>query len=456
MRIDDLRCTTTGDLSRAAATITWEDCDRPQRDIYFETDAAFADELTCNPDAFLLAAFTPAMRHGERRVRVKGKACPQLRNGLITAMQILRRWYGEARHRPVDIEATEGFAPPVPRAPARTASFLSGGVDALATVRSNRLDFPLGHPSSIADGFFVHGLDVGGYERLQNNRDNSKLAIAALTGFAQQAHLTLIPVRTNVRHLDDDDTFHYREFYGAILSAIAHSFSRRLTTAMIAAGSSILDLNPIGSHPLLDPNYSSASLAIEHDGIRYLRMEKVGLISQWDAALRTLRSCFDPFRSAQAINCGQCEKCLRTMTELLVHGKLRECPTYPLDDISPGHLQTIIADPTEVLKLAGADPASLPREQEILIACRCLGPANVYYWRELMAPLAQIGRHDLTEVIEAKLAEHERFLARLRRPHERLQARERTRQRLKRFDQQYLGGRLITLKRRLTGRGKDG
>jgi hypothetical protein len=188
MKIHDLHCSQDNGRVRGAATVTWEDCEQTQREIYFETDARFADDLTCNPNAFLLAAFAPAMRHGERRVRVERKVCPQLRNGLVTAMQLLRRWYGEARHRPVAIEPTESFAPPMSPSLSRTASFLSGGVDALATVRSNRLDFPLDHPGSIADGFFVHGVDVGRYEDLQNNQDNSNLAAAALTEFAPMSH----------------------------------------------------------------------------------------------------------------------------------------------------------------------------------------------------------------------------------------------------------------------------
>lgn len=46
-------------------------------------------------------------------------------------------------------ESTLGFHPSVPRTPPRVASFMSAGVDALATLRCNRLDYPLNHPASV-------------------------------------------------------------------------------------------------------------------------------------------------------------------------------------------------------------------------------------------------------------------------------------------------------------------
>jgi hypothetical protein len=426
MKVDDFNKNVEGGLASVSATVTWEDADRPERRIYIKTDAQFADDLDCNPNAFLLAAVIPAMYHGERRVLVEGKVCPQLRNGLVTAMQILRRWYGEAKHCPVKIEATEGFEPPLPRSPQRAASFLSGGVDSLATLYANRLDFPLDHPGSIQDCFFVHGFDVGGYEHLNKNRENFDMAVASLSELASDAKVTLIPVYTNLRYLEDDDAGPYNnriftmESHGASLAAIAHAFSRRVTRAMIASSYNIEELAPWGSHPLLDPNYSSAAVCIQHDGARLSRFEKVGLIAEWDAALKTLRACLDTLRPDDVMNCGQCEKCLRTMTELLVFGKLRQCRTYPLDDISPDQVQTL------KVRLNGIDDSPLT----ILTA------GTAYHWRHLVAPLKRIGRHDLVKAIEAKLAEYEKYRAQME-----------WKNRVRRFDRKRLGGVLSKLNR---------
>lgn len=415
MRITNFSATTTNGRARVSATATWEDCDRSEREVYYETETDFADDLTPNPNAFLLAAFIPAMKHGEQRVQVEGSVCPQLRNGLVTAMDLLQTWYGEPRHRPVTIEPTEGFTAPRPRSIPRTAVFMSGGVDAFATLRGNRQDFQLEHAGSIRDGFFVHGFDVGGYESEDKNLENFALARSQLSQFAKETELTLIPVYTNIRYLDDSDYLFATEWFGAALAAVAHAFSRRITTCMIGASWHISDLMPWGSHPLLDPNYTSANVTICHDGVRLSRLDKVRLIAEWDTALRYLRACFNAFRPGETLNCGKCEKCLRTMTELLVIGKLERCDTFPAKDVTPGLIRSLIPSARQVRSLRDG--------------CSLLGPGAVCYWREMIEPLKEQGRPDLAQAIESKLREVDAY-----------RALEDWRDRIVRVDRKCLGG----------------
>ena len=70
MRVHTYEQKTSDGTARVQATVTWEDCDRPEREIFIETDAAYSSDLSCNPNAFMLAAIIPAMRHGERRILV--------------------------------------------------------------------------------------------------------------------------------------------------------------------------------------------------------------------------------------------------------------------------------------------------------------------------------------------------------------------------------------------------
>lgn len=41
------------------ATVIWEDTNQSDTDVYFETDAEFADSLTGNPHAFLVGCLIP-------------------------------------------------------------------------------------------------------------------------------------------------------------------------------------------------------------------------------------------------------------------------------------------------------------------------------------------------------------------------------------------------------------
>ena len=369
------------------------------------------------------------MHRGERRIRVDGQVCPMLRNGLNTAMLQLQHWYGETHHSLVTIEATKGAVPPMPNSRQRTALLMSGGVDALTSLRCNRLDFPLEHPGSVRDCFFFHGFDIGGSQALDKQIEtNSKLTIASLSRLAESADLTFIPVYSNLRHLGENDRLSTFESFGAELAAIPHAFSRRVTTALIASSFAIPDLHPLGSHPLLDPNYSSASLSIQHDGLRLSRLEKVGLIADWDLALQTLQPCANIFRPSNKLNCGKCDKCIRTMTELLVLGKLAQCTTFEFDDVSPVLLQT--------LKAVVPDDLTNEREEFLKISYVMF---QAYFWRELVEPLEQAGRNDLVAVIKTKLSEYERHQVNLKRG--------RWKRVVRQFDRRFLGSSLKKLKR---------
>jgi len=379
MRIENLRSEREGTRARVSATVIWEDCDRPTREVYFETEAAFAQDLSCNPHAFLVGCLLPAMRHGEERVAIDEAICPELRNGLVTAMGWICHWYGSPR-KPVQIEAKTGIRSPLPRAGERAGSFLSGGIDSLATLRANRLDFPRDHPSSIKDCLIVHGFDIGAREGTDKEIEIFERAMASLAPVAEDAGITLIPVYTNVRYLYDDVLFWMHEFHGAALSSVAHAFSTRLSRVSIASCYAIADQQPWGTHPVLDPNYSSAELQIRHAGLRFSRLEKARLVADWDVALQNLRVCW--WHPPDTLNCGKCDKCIWTMLELLVVGKLAYTRAFPVNDVS-----------TELL-------------ESIIIRDRFKDA----FYRELIGPLTAQGRCDLASIIETKSAEFHRHL----------------------------------------------
>lgn len=430
MRVFDFWHETSGDKVSVGACVAWEDSNRPQKKILIETGSEFANDIHPDPNAFLLATIMPALRHGERRVLVEGSLCPKVRNGLELAMQMVLQWQQKPLQPRVSIEATDGFYSPEKGIAPRTASFLSGGIDALSMLRTNRIDFPASHPASIRDCIFVHGADVGGYEQRDSNKENSQTALASLGKLALSTDFTLIPVWTNIRHLDDDDSYFVLAFCGPFFAAVAHTFSRRITTAMIAAGSSVRDLGPGGSHPLLDPNFGSCWLNIEHDGVRFERLEKVKIVSTWKEALQTLRACFDPFRDPGALNCGRCEKCIRTMTGLLINGVLEKTPTYPYDDISVELIESIN------LEWPPLD-ANIPLAELRGIALRTLHSPSVFYWEEMVEPLRFIGRPDLAEAVEKMVRRYREY----KKPLSRWQS-STLRSAIGRLDNHLLGGRI--------------
>lgn len=378
MRIEDLRSETKQDRARVVATVIWEDCDQEPQELFYETTQEFADDLSCDPHAFVLGAVMPAIQRGEQRIAIDTPICPELRNGLMTAIGWLREW--SLLDGSIRIESSAEIRYPQASQP-RAGVFLSGGVDSLAMLRANRRDFPIDHPSAFRDCLFVHGFDIGGLEGKGAESLTFELGLQAASSVAEDVDATLIPVSTNVRRLLDDVSFWMYQFHGAALASVAHAFSRRLTSVSIASGFRLANLVKAGTHPLIDPNYGSASLRIRHEGILLSRLDRVRLIADWPAALENLRVC--TMNPPGQLNCGACEKCLRTMLELLALGKLDEAPTFPYQNVLPEMLHDVAI--TESYQDA--------------------------WYEELIHPLAAQHRLDLVEVIQEKLQEFQRRLA---------------------------------------------
>jgi hypothetical protein len=84
---------------------------------------------------------------------------------------------------------------------------------------------------------------------------------------------------------------------------------------------------------------------------------------------------------------------------------------------------------------------SAPRKELLEQAIRTLTVGNLKNWEMLLQELAKIGRHDLVEVIRAKLAEYARC--------ERRRYRESFRQKVARLDDRLLRGQLRKIYRKL-------
>lgn len=369
MRISELRSDGTVARPRVAATVTWEDSDRPPFDVYFETDERFDADLSCDPHAFLVACVPPALRHGERRIAIDEDICPELHDGLLTAMQLLQ--HGSGRTAPsLCIEARSTTRAPAEPGALRTGAFLSGGVDSLTTLRLNRLAFPLGHPRSIQDCLVVQGFDIdvedaGGFE----------FAVSSLAEVAADTNVTLIPVRSNVRDLDRNNVFWMRESHASALAAVAHAFSNRFRSVSIASTFNLRRLPALyGSHPLLDPCYGSSALRIIHDGVRYSRLDKVRIVAGWDVGLRNLRVCTRRNHPG-LLNCGRCEKCTRTMLELMVLDKLDRCPAFEANDV----------------------------EVRAIKRSTVMSSFHALTFEDLVEPLRTIGRPDLAAAVDRKV-----------------------------------------------------
>ncbi len=138
--------------------------------------------------------------------------------------------------------------------------------------------------------------------------------------------LELIPVATNVTDLLDLYVDWGALAHGAAMASVGLALQPLLRTVYIAASYTYSTLFPWGTHPELDPLWSTEGISFIHHGCDATRLQKIRFISGFSVALRNLRVCTS---LGAELNCGRCEKCLRTMIALHIAGKLSDCPMLP-------------------------------------------------------------------------------------------------------------------------------
>ena len=249
-----------------------------------------------------------AMRSGQP-LRVEGAVSPRLLDALPSIQALFASW-GLPRV-PVMTRRRRRRTPW--RLPRRgTACFFSGGVDSFYTVLTRR---PM-----LTHLIFVHGFDLPLDSELRQPAALAAREVAAALG------LELIEVETNVRSLIDRYVS-WELCHGAALASVGLLFQERFRKILIPSTHSYADLTPWGSHPLLDPLWSTELTEFVHDGTHATRVEKCLAVADSDIALRHLRVCWE--NRDGRYNCGECEKCLRTMISLAAAEALERCGTLP-------------------------------------------------------------------------------------------------------------------------------
>lgn len=289
-----------------------------EKTIWFEDDGK---NLTVDnsANAFLSLALLPAMLVGEDIDITNHEVSRELLNNVDTIQSTYLRWFPELNLRRVSVFSSK-IQKVVPLTGSSvTASFFSGGVDSFDTVlalENDRID------AGIDVLLYVYGYDVrfGDVDLFQKTRRSLDMT-------SKELGKELICISTNLREFTEP-LVSWDFIHGAALIAVAHVCSGTISRLYIPASNSIGQLTPNGSHPDLDPLFKTETLDIVHYGIERTRIEKIlQNIAHSEVALQNLKVCWK--NSGDTINCGTCEKCLRTMVALEIAGVLQKAPTFP-------------------------------------------------------------------------------------------------------------------------------
>ena len=240
-----------------------------------------------------------------------GSVPPLLASNLETIRDVYAAWLG-GHQVPLNFELSADTAP----AACGVSLFFSGGVDSFYSL--------IKHRDEVENLVLVHGFDI-------SLADTKTFAMAETRAREAARHFCkrLIVARTNVRLDRPSIPGGWGMHHGAPLAAVAHALAPNHGKIYIAPSYSYADLHPWGSHPLLDPLWSTEAVKVVHDGGE-TRQDKLRVLVEYSEVLSRLRVCW---QNTGDYNCGRCEKCVRTMLGLLALGVDR-CDAFP-DTLTP-------------------------------------------------------------------------------------------------------------------------
>jgi len=297
-------------ISAAEMTVLDNGCTRLSADVggvevYFDMPSDLAPEA--RGELFLGVGLFLAINRSEDLVIDPAlPVCPDLHARLPLILKYFQQWNPD-----FNIPAVTARLEPVPARPGMVISSFSGGVDSMFTFKRHRDEIT---HLMVLDCFDEEGV-MEPFEPVVEKAER----------FAAGQGKTLLPVSTNIRQVTEAENISFDYLHGPALCTLATAFGA--DKFFIPSSHTASTLKPWGSHPLIDPLWSTATTGIEHEGLEISRAEKTRTLSVHPDLLSHLQVCWN----SKLINCGKCSKCIRTM--LVLHELGAE--NLPFPDVDP-------------------------------------------------------------------------------------------------------------------------
>jgi hypothetical protein len=287
--------------------------------IWFESsDLPLAPSVEAIGSAFAIPAATTG-----RKLAVESPADLVWLDNARQAQAIAARWWGYA---PTGITAAPGPVTPALPSGRHTALCFTCGVDSFYSLLHGN--------HQVAHLMFVLGYDIE-----LTDRPRAQAAETSVRRVAAGVGIKASVIRTNLRTHKAFRATNWEHTHGGALAAIGHLASDEVDRLLIAASYPRVFDRPWGSHWALDRFWSSSRLAVTHVGAEKWRAEKLVALMHEPLVHQHLRVCWE--NRSPIGNCGQCEKCLRTMLVLDGHGCLEKFPVFPATSALAANLEQL-------------------------------------------------------------------------------------------------------------------
>ena len=267
--------------------------------IFYRSPAEY--DLAPRVEAFVSVALLEAMIRGiDIRVEDGVPMSAQVHAALPEMQAVFACWNWKLQPIEVDARLDTG-----PDDTSRVTSFFSAGVDSSHTLCRRMND--------ITHLILLNGFDTRGFG--DHGLDPWRKAIEKQSVFASSIGKELLPIETNAKTWAVDRAQDWSFGHGLMLSSMGPMLkAKRL---YVPSSHTYNELFPWGTHPLTDPMWTSESTQVIHDGAGSRRGEKMKELADHQAVLDNLQVCWRSICD----NCGECNKCIRTMAALYLLGQ---------------------------------------------------------------------------------------------------------------------------------------
>lgn len=312
------------------------------------------ENITTRPANAFLAIFLPITMRVGGDLEIDGEISESIYNSMSTYQDIMKKWYPELQK--VKISATKISRDLEFDQKKKVISCFTGGVDAFYTLIKNQ--------NKIDDLLYVWGFDIP----LTENAFYAKVRDHMST-VAEKFGKEIVFVKTNLGFEVTNKYASWGDYcYGAAIASVLLLMTSKYELCLMPSCNDYSVLVPRGSHLLINHLWGCDGLSFVYDGAEAARVEKVDYIADNKVVQNHLRVCY---RSRDAYNCCECEKCIRTMVSLEALNKLDKVSTFskPLivEKISEIELEN---DSEEKMAEASLDVALKNGKNELAVQLR--------------------------------------------------------------------------------------
>lgn len=294
--------------------------------VWFQGEGA---PLTRSPEAFAAAFLLAAAMEG-RALTVETGLNADFIEACRRVMGVSASWWSHPSPVPGPVSARPAESADGAAASSLTLCF-SGGVDSFYSLNRFRPD---------------RLVMATGYDIPLENIPAWRSAETAAAHAASAAGIPIDFIRSNLREHPLIRRHSWERIHGGALIALGLLLRKTSGSLGISASYPLHGLHPWGTHPELDPLWSTGELAVRHLGADLDRVGKIRAVGVHPVFLENLRVCWEAPTAAG--NCGRCEKCLRNRLVFSQVFPGVPCPAFP-------PVETLVADLDAMPKLPRPD-----------------------------------------------------------------------------------------------------